>query len=509
MPPSLVPCLDLRVTAEAHQGGRKYMEDLTSIIFERDRNKEVAFFGVYDGHGGREAAMFARDHLWENIKKQRGFFSSDPNDVVKAIRQGFLVTHNAMWKQLPKWPKTLSGLPSTAGTTVSIVIVRGARMYIAHVGDSGVVMGVQDPGRERTRAVPLTYDHKPESPKERKRIERLGGRVVNRSGVQRVVWKRPRLDHSGPVRRSTQIDYIPFLAVARSLGDLWSYDFYNGEYMVSPEPDISVHRLNPDYNKFLVLASDGLWNMVLPQEAVDFVEQCEKEKVSSPKPWLGHVSHRLVNRALDKWRARCMRADNTSVIVIFFERPDTDRPKEDSGRSTPEPTEEEDDVPSPSPTVVSKPALLRHHAIQNSESHGEKRRASETESKEGSGPTPKKQKIEHKENKTTSSNARETNSHEGQTPTNSTAKTIPVPKDFSTISGHNLSHFYRNHGFSASSIRRHSHPHSSVIESLVSPGKFVGSPSGQTPSPNSPTNKGSISRQQSVAMTHLNTFSIR
>lgn len=41
---------------------------------------------------------------------------------------------------------------------------------------------------------------------------------MKKSGVNRVVWKRPRLTHNGPVRRSTVIDQIPFLAVARSLG---------------------------------------------------------------------------------------------------------------------------------------------------------------------------------------------------------------------------------------------------------------------------------------------------
>lgn len=42
--------------------------------------------------------------------------------------------------------------------------------------------------------------------------------MINKSGVNRVVWKRPRLTHNGPVRRSTVIDQIPFLAVARALG---------------------------------------------------------------------------------------------------------------------------------------------------------------------------------------------------------------------------------------------------------------------------------------------------
>lgn len=64
----------------------------------------------------------------------------------------------------------------------------------------------------------LTKDHKPEDAYEVARIESCGGKVVSKSGVPRVVWNRPRLGHKGPVRRSTPIDEIPFLAVARSLG---------------------------------------------------------------------------------------------------------------------------------------------------------------------------------------------------------------------------------------------------------------------------------------------------
>ncbi|OWK15259.1 PPM1D [Cervus elaphus hippelaphus] len=113
----------------------------------------------------------------------------------------------------------MTGLPSTSGTTASVVIIRGLKMYVAHVGDSGVVLGIQDdPKDDFVRAVEVTQDHKPELPKERERIEGLGGSVMNKSGVNRVVWKRPRLTHNGPVRRSTVIDQIPFLAVARALG---------------------------------------------------------------------------------------------------------------------------------------------------------------------------------------------------------------------------------------------------------------------------------------------------
>lgn len=76
-----------------------------------------------------------------------------------------------------EWPKTMTGLPSTSGTTASVVIIRGMKMCVAHVGDSGVVLGIQDdPKDDFVRAVEVTQNHKPELPKERERIEELGGR---------------------------------------------------------------------------------------------------------------------------------------------------------------------------------------------------------------------------------------------------------------------------------------------------------------------------------------------
>ena len=128
----------------------------------------------------------------------------------------------------------MMGHPCTAGTTAALVIIRGNKLYVAHVGDSAVFMGHTE--KEESIEIltkELTEDHKPESTKERKRIELSGGSVVQKSGVNRVVWERPKIAHSGPVRRSTELDKIPFLAVARSLGDLWSWNKKTEQFVVS------------------------------------------------------------------------------------------------------------------------------------------------------------------------------------------------------------------------------------------------------------------------------------
>lgn len=287
----------------------------------RARSWAVAFYAVFDGHGGPDAASYAQEHLWDLIKKQRGFWSNDDEEVCAAIRKGFIACHHAMWKKLPEWPRTATGLPSTSGTTASVVVIRRDRLYVAHVGDSAVVLGVQDdPDEETIRAEEITQDHKPELPKERKRIEGLGGSVIKKSGVNRVVWKRPRLTHNGPVRRSTVIDQIPFLAVARALGDLWSYDFYSGEFVVSPEPDTAVIKLDLKKHRYVILGSDGLWNMVSPQEAVSMCQETDKAKARCQKTKENVCSaHELVNHALQRWSQRMLRADNTSAIVICLE----------------------------------------------------------------------------------------------------------------------------------------------------------------------------------------------
>ena len=76
--------------------------------------------------------------------------------------------------------------------------------------------------------------------------------MVNKSGVPRVVWNRPKLGHTGPVRRSTPVDEIPFLAVARALGDLWSYNPKRDVFVVSPDPDLHVYTIGKlDWARFL------------------------------------------------------------------------------------------------------------------------------------------------------------------------------------------------------------------------------------------------------------------
>lgn len=137
-----------------------------------------------------------------------------------------------------------------------------------------------------------------------------------------------------------------------STGDLWSYDFYSGEFVVSPEPDTSVVTLDPTKHRYIILGSDGLWNMVPPQEAISMCQNNDEAIVSrlevlffltclgllhslrdlegclTKKPVFmfqapcGVSSARqLVSHALLRWRQRMLRADNTSAIVVALQLP--------------------------------------------------------------------------------------------------------------------------------------------------------------------------------------------
>ncbi|KAJ9594518.1 hypothetical protein L9F63_014055 [Diploptera punctata] len=324
--------VNLRVTGHCSQGGRKYMEDMFSVAYQQtedEKDLEYAFFGIFDGHGGREAATFAKEHLMDYIVSQKGFWSDKDEDILRAIRDGFLQTHLSMWGQLESWPKTASGLPSTSGTTASVAFIRKGKIYIGHVGDSSIVLGYQEEGETTWKGRPLTRDHKPESEDETARIMQSGGKVVSKSGVPRVVWNRPRLGHKGPVRRSTHIDEIPFLAVARSLGDLWSYNSELDQFVVSPEPDVGVINVEVGRHRCLIFGTDGLWNMLSPNAAVAIVQAAERHNEkhvlqqhnsSQPPVWI-NPSKSLVDRALDRWSATRLRADNTSVVTLMLDPP--------------------------------------------------------------------------------------------------------------------------------------------------------------------------------------------
>ena len=152
-----------------------------------------------------------------------------------------------------------------------------------------------------------------------------GGQVkISRKGVPRVVWERKKT--SDDPDKPPTVDLIPFLSVSRSLGDFWSWCERTQKFVVSPHPDVDIHALDPTCQKFLVLASDGLWNVMSPQDVVNFIWEYkttpadEEEKVSTSRD----VVRALIDEALYRWRKKGMFADNISVVIAFLTQEGTE-----------------------------------------------------------------------------------------------------------------------------------------------------------------------------------------
>lgn len=161
-----------------------------------------------------------------------------------------------------------------AGTTALIAIIQSSRLIVANVGDSRGVMC-----NARGIAIPLSFDHKPQQVRERKRIHDAGGFIAFR-GVWRVAG---------------------ILATSRALGDYPLKD----KNLVIANPDILTFDLNDHKPPFLILASDGLWDTFTNEEACSFI----KEHISEPD--FGAKS--LVLQSYYRGSV-----DNITVLVIAF-----------------------------------------------------------------------------------------------------------------------------------------------------------------------------------------------
>jgi len=178
-----------------------------------------------------------------------------------------------------------------SGTTLSMAIVRGNELTGVNIGDSRVIMGKQEGGGSMT-PVEITFDHKPDSPKEKERILACGGRVFAVEYDDGV---------DGPPRVWLGHMDVPGLAMARSLGDVVAHSAG-----VISEPEFTEYKLNPETDKFLVIATDGLWEFVTNQETIEIVE-------GQIGP--AQAVDTLVTEAGTRWMKEEQVIDDTTVIV--------------------------------------------------------------------------------------------------------------------------------------------------------------------------------------------------
>ncbi|XP_057958696.1 probable protein phosphatase 2C 47 [Malania oleifera] len=223
-----------------------------------------AFYGVFDGHGGIDAASFIRKNILKFIVEDSHF----PDGVKKAVRSAFVKADHAF--------ADVGSLDSSSGTTALTALILERTMLIANAGDSRAVLG------KRGRAIELSKDHKPNCASERLRIEKLGGVV-----------------YDGYLNGQ--------LSVARALGDWHLKGPKGSKCPLSSEPELQEIVLAEE-DEFLIMGCDGLWDVMSSQCAVTMVR---KELMLNNDP--EKCSRELVREALR--RNTC---DNLTVVVVCF-----------------------------------------------------------------------------------------------------------------------------------------------------------------------------------------------
>ncbi|PWY83291.1 PP2C-domain-containing protein [Aspergillus sclerotioniger CBS 115572] len=230
----------------AMQGWRISMEDAHASVLDlqarfadqnekpTDPDKRLAFFGVYDGHGGDKVALFAGENVHKIVAKQESFAKGD---IEQALKDGFLATDRAILED-PKYEEEVSGC------TAAVSVISKHKIWVANAGDSRSVLGVKG------RAKPLSFDHKPQNEGEKARISAAGGFV-----------------DFGRVNGN--------LALSRAIGDFEfkkSPELSPEQQIVTAYPDVTVHDLSDD-DEFLVIACDGIWDCQSSQSVVEFVRR--------------------------------------------------------------------------------------------------------------------------------------------------------------------------------------------------------------------------------------------
>ncbi|KAG8390392.1 hypothetical protein BUALT_Bualt01G0078600 [Buddleja alternifolia] len=218
------------------RGKRASMEDFFDIKASKI-GQAVCLFGIFDGHGGSRAAEFLKKHLFENLMKHPEFIANTKlaiSDTYQRTDRDFLESEKDTFRD--------------DGSTASTAVLVGNHLYIANVGDSRTIMS------KAGKAIALSEDHKPNRSDERKRIENAGG-VVMWAGTWRV----------GGV-----------LAMSRAFGNRMLKQF------VVAEPEIQEQEVDQDL-ELLVLASDGLWDVVANKDAVSIAQTVEEPEAAARK----------------------------------------------------------------------------------------------------------------------------------------------------------------------------------------------------------------------------------
>ncbi|EOA40336.1 hypothetical protein CARUB_v10009068mg [Capsella rubella] len=298
------------------QQGRKGINQDAMIVWEDFMSKDVTFCGVFDGHGphGHLVARKVRDSLPVKLlallnstkSKQSGFTGTrtSKSDSLEADKEesaeedklnilweeAFLKSFNAMDKELRSHPNLEC---FCSGCTAVTIIKQGSNLFMGNIGDSRAILGSKDSNNSMV-AIQLTVDLKPDLPREAERIKQCKGRVFALQDEPEVsrVW--------------LPFDNAPGLAMARAFGD-----FCLKDYGVISIPEFS-HRILTDRDQFIVLASDGVWDVLSNEEVVEVVASASSR---------ASAARLVVDAAVREWKLKypTSKMDDCAVVCLFLD----------------------------------------------------------------------------------------------------------------------------------------------------------------------------------------------
>lgn len=257
------------------------MEDRMHYMY--DPNNNLSIFGIFDGHGGLFVSDFLETNFARSVRDRLLRFEARRKLSIEGMLDIRDPVEELLVTEIHRLDDLLSRLDpnctSLTGSTMIAVILESNRyLSVVNVGDSrAVACDLQN------RVVPLSKDHKPDDPCERRRIEHAGGFVSLDEGAYRVQG---------------------ILAVSRSFGDT----LLKRLGVLTAHPD--VLRIDLEYKplKFLIVGTDGFWDVVSSDEAVKFAN--EYLRSHDKRDW-HRISTFLVQLAL-----RRHTLDNVSVLFI-------------------------------------------------------------------------------------------------------------------------------------------------------------------------------------------------
>ncbi|KAM3281226.1 putative protein phosphatase 2C 61 [Capsicum chacoense] len=290
------------------QQGNKGLNQDSAILFQGYGVENGVFCGVFDGHGknGQIVSKLVMNKLpsllLKHILSLPKITTCPKVQNVKFVDEESMKSKNFnKWKEaylssfkvMDKDIKSLDKLDcSSSGTTAVVAIRQDDDLIIANLGDSRAVLGRKtDEGI--IEAIQLTTDLKPSVHSEAERIIKCGGRVLalkEEPHIQRV-W--------------LPYEDVPGLAMSRAFGD-----FMLKSYGIISKPDVSYHHISPN-DQFLVLASDGVWDVLSNDQVVALVRATNNA---------AKASEAVARASLDAWKHKFpnSKRDDTTVICLFF-----------------------------------------------------------------------------------------------------------------------------------------------------------------------------------------------